>query len=91
MRYAILKDNYPIYAPNPILVDGRMLGNPADSVYVSLGYQPLRLTEQPEPQGNGYYTETWDDSTGEIVQGWCWVEDPNISDEQALNIILGGA
>lgn len=90
MRYAKLKNGYPIYAPNPIVIGDRLLGNPEDSVYVSLGYKPLRLTEQPEPQGDGYYAESWDDSAGEIVQRWSWVEDSNISDDQALSIILGG-
>lgn len=90
MKYAKLINNFPSYAPNPILIDGSYIGNPPDSVYEAEGYKPVRYTDQPEPLGDGYYMEKWTETETEIVQGWEWVDDPNISDEEALNIIMGG-
>lgn len=90
MNYAKLVNDYPQYAPNPILRNGSYIGNPPDSVYEEEGYKPVRYTDQPEPLGDGYYMENWTETDTEIVQGWEWVDDPNISDEEALNIIMGG-
>lgn len=90
MRYAKLINGYPVYAPNPILHNGSYIGNPPGSVYEEQGYKPVRFTDAPEPIGDGYYMENWTETETEIVQGWEWVDDPNISDEEALNIIMGG-
>lgn len=90
MRYAKLIDGLPSYAPNPILHNGSYIGNPPGSVYEAEGYKPVKYTDQPEPLGDGYYMETWTETEAEIVQGWEWVDDPNIPDEEALNIIMGG-
>lgn len=90
MKYAKLINNFPAYAPNPILIDGSYIGNPPTSIYEAEGYKPVKNTDQPEPIGDGYYMETWTETETEIVQSWEWVDDPNISDEEALNIIMGG-
>lgn len=84
MKYAKLINNFPSYAPNPILVDGAYIGNPPGSVYEAEGYKPVRYTAPPTEPREGYqWAETWSETATEIVQGWELVEVP-ITDEEAL-------
>ena len=88
--FAILKEQTLLPAPNPIRVGDNFIGNPLPEVYLAEGYKPVKFTNQPEPQGDGYYAETWMETEGEILQVWEWVEDPNIPDGEALSILMGG-
>lgn len=93
MRYAKLINNFPIYAPNPLTVNGFRIGNPSPELLLEQGYKPLQLTNQPEPQGIGWWEETWTETDGAIVQGWIWHEatdEDEIDPEEALNLLLGG-
>jgi hypothetical protein len=93
MRYAKLINSIPTYAPNPILHNGLWYGNPPPEVYLAEGYKPVTYTDQPEPQGVGWYVETWTESDDAIVQGWEWHEatdEDEISPEEALDMLLGG-
>lgn len=84
MQYAKLINNYPSFAPNPILHAGLWHGNPPGSVYEAEGYKPVRFTEPPTEPGEGYqWSETWSETDTEIVQGWELVEVPS-ADEEAL-------
>ena len=92
MKYAKLINGFLIYAPNPILVEGSYIGNPARSVYESQGYKLVRYTE-PEEAPEGYdWAEVWTETGSEIVQGWEAVELPleEPSAVELLEIILGG-
>lgn len=93
MEYAKLIDGYPVYAPNPIIVDGKRIGNPPPEVYRANGYKPVNYTEQPEPPGVGHWEETWTETGEAVVQGWSWhvaTDEDEISDSEALNILSGG-
>lgn len=93
MRYAKLIDGFPSYAPNPILHDGLWYGNHPPEIYLAEGYKPVSLTDQPEPQGVGWWVETWAETEDAIVQGWAWHEaadEDEISDTEALDMLLGG-
>lgn len=93
MRYAKLINGYPSCAPNPITADGVRIGNPPASVYEAQGYKPVQRTEQPEPQGVGWWVENWTETDEAIVQGWSWHEatdDDEISPEEALGVLTGG-
>lgn len=84
MKYAKLIDNSPVYAPNPILLDGFWIGNPPGSVYESEGYKPVVYSDPPGEAPAGYqWTETWSEEDGNIQQGWVLVENP-ISEDEAL-------
>lgn len=84
MRYAKLLNNYPAYAPNPILHDGLWFGNPPGGIYGAEGYKPVRYAPPPTEPGEGYqWSETWSETETEIVQSWVLVEVP-ITDEDAL-------
>lgn len=84
MKYAKLINNFPAYAPNPILHNGLWYGNPPGEVYTAEGYKPVRYADPPTEPGEGYqWVETWSETDTEIVQGWVLVEVP-ISEEDAL-------
>ena len=91
MSYAMLNNPMLRFAPNPMLHNGRWIGNPPPELYLELGYKPVVWSEQPEPTGDGYYAETWTETDAAILQSWRWVDDPEISDAEALDIMLGGA
>lgn len=84
MNYAKLINNFPAYAPNPILVDGVYIGNPPGSVYEAEGYKPVVYSDPPSEAPAGYqWTERWSEGDGNIVQGWVLEEVP-ISEDEAL-------
>lgn len=93
MRYAKLINNYPSYAPNPIIHNGCRIGNPPPEIYLEEGYKPVVYNDQPEPQGAGRYIEKWAETEEAIVQGWEWHEaadEDEIDPEEALDLLLGG-
>ena len=94
MKYAKLINNYPIYAPNPILHNGLWYGNPPGSIYEAEGYKQVRHTAAPEAPSGYYYSETWTETEDAIVQGWELVEEP-ITEDKALvryaNELTGGS
>lgn len=96
MRYAKLINNRPVYAPNPIHYGHVWRCNPPGEVYAGLGYKPVTETPYPseEPQAGYRWEERWAETETAIVREWVQVEippDEEISAEEALEIILGGA
>lgn len=91
MRYAKLIDNFPTYAPNPILVNGSYIGNPPGSVYEAEGYKPVVYSDPPGEAPTGYqWAETWSEEQGNIQQGWVLVEITELDGEQAMEFLFGG-
>ena len=95
MTYAKLINNSPVYAPNPILVDGVYIGNPPGSVYEAEGYKPVVYSDPPGDAPSGYqWSEIWSQDDFNIQQGWLLVEVP-ISEDEALvryaNELTGGS
>lgn len=92
MTYAKLINDTLSLAPNPILHNGFWYGNPPGEVYEAEGYKVVQYTEQPTDPGEGYqWQETWTETEDAIVQGWELVEEPELSTDEALDILLGGA
>lgn len=93
MKYAKLINSRLSYAPNPILHDGVWYGNPPAEIYLAEGFKPVTYTDQPEPQGVGWWNTTWTETEEAIVQGWEWHEatdEDEISPEEALDMLMGG-
>jgi len=89
MKYAKLINNYPIYAPNPILHNGSYIGNPPGEIYEAEGYKPVRYTDAPET-GIGYEAvEGWTETETEIIQTWEIVE-AEVDPANAMEILFGG-
>lgn len=84
MRYAKLINNYPSYAPNPIVVNDFRIGNPPASLLLEQGYKPVVYTDPPGEAPSGFqWSEIWSEDDFNIQQGWVLVEVP-ITDEEAL-------
>ena len=66
--------------------------NPTDEMLAEQGWLPVVETPVPGDAPEGYHYEpTYTEESGEIVQGWVLVQDPDeISDSEALDIIMGG-
>lgn len=95
MRYAILIDSHPSYAPNPILHNGLWHGNPPGEVYEAEGYKPVVYSDPPGEAPFGYrWVEKWSEEDGDIQQGWVLEEVPITEDEaltQYSNKLTGAA
>lgn len=91
MRYAKLVDGFPIYAPNPVLLDGSWIGNPPDKDYKDLGYKPVVYSDKPSDPPIGYYwTEHWTEDDINIVQSWVLEQYEDIPADMAIEILFGG-
>ena len=92
MRYAKLIDNSPVYAPNPILVDGVYIGNPPGSVYEDQGYKPVVYSDHPGQAPAGFqWVESWSEGDGKIVlQSWVLEEITELNGDQAMEFLFGG-
>lgn len=91
MRYAKLINNSPVYAPNPILVDGVYIGNPPGSVYEAEGYKPVEYNDPPsEPPAGYYWKETWTEGFAYIAQNWVLEEITELDGDQAMEFLFGG-
>lgn len=91
MTYAKLINNFPVYAPNPILHNGYYIGNPPGEVYEEQGYKPVVYTDPPGEAPAGYqWTETWTENENIIQQGWVLEEITLLDGEQAMEFLFGG-
>lgn len=94
MRYATLSNSQIHYAPRKIRIGDEWIFNPTDAMLAEAGYLPVIETEPPEPTEGYYYNPAYEEANGQIVQSWVAVEIPTtdeVSPEEALDIILGGA
>lgn len=90
MKYAKLINNYPSFAPNPILHAGLWHGNPLAEVLEEEGYKPVRYTDTPEPEPGYIAVPGWVETEEEIVQTWAVEPEPDEIDEsRAYRIITG--
>lgn len=96
MSYAKLVEGLPVYAPNPVVMGQTWVGNPPGDVYAAMGYLPVSYTALPqEPLEHGFRWEPrWIQEQGLIRLTWLQAPvspDEELSSEEALNILLGGA
>ena len=90
MSYGKLIDGNLVLAPNPVVVDGRRIGNPPPELLAELGYKPVRYTEAPEVEAGFVPVPGWTETETEIVQTWHAEPEGDISDTEALDILMGG-
>lgn len=83
MKYAKLINNNLIFAPNPIIIGDRQIGNPPGEVYEAEGYKPVVYTDPPVVEPGYIAVPGWEDDGNEIVQTWT-VELSPVSEEEAL-------
>ena len=91
MTYAKLINNQIQFAPNPIIVGDRQIGNPPGEVYEVQGYKPVTYTDSPEVEPGYIAVPGWEEQAEAIVQTWTIEEEPDEVDaERAMEILFGG-
>ena len=91
MKYAKLIDGEIQFAPNPIGVGNRQIGNPPASVYEAEGYKPVVYTNPPTVEHGYIAIPGWQEEDNEIVQVWHIEEEPDEVDaDRAMEILFGG-
>lgn len=90
-----LQNGFLRSAPKTIVLDGRTINNPYDSELEQLGYKQVVYTDMPTEVTEGKHWESsWEEEENAIRQVWTLVDDavypePELSAEEALNIIMG--
>lgn len=93
--HAKLQSGFLRSAPKTIVLDGRTINNPYPEELEQIGYKPVVYTDMPDNTEEGKHWESsWTEEETEIKQVWTFVEDPiypepELSAEDALNIIMG--
>lgn len=84
-------------APKKVTYNGKTIFNPPEEVLLDMGYLPVAYTDMPAdaPEGQ-HYESSWSQTDTEIVQAWTLVDnpaepEPELSADEALNIIMGVA
>lgn len=82
-------------APKKIAHNNRTVFNPPEELLEELGYYRMKYTDAPmdAPEGQ-HYEPTWVQGSTEITQIWNLVDDPEVPEpelsvDEALNIIMG--
>ena len=92
--YAKLQNGFLHSAPKTIVLDGKTINNPLPEELEQLGYKQVVYTDTPtDPPSGQHYASGWEDGD-KIVQTWTLTDDPGypepeLSAEEALNIIMG--
>lgn len=93
--YAKLQNGCIRSAPKTITLDGKTINNPLPEELEQLGYKPVLYTDMPTEVTDGKHWESsWEEEETEIKQVWTLVDnpvypEPELSAEDALNIIMG--
>lgn len=93
--YAKLQNGFLRSAPKTITLDGKTINNPLPEELEELGYKPVVYTDMPDNTEEGKHWESsWTEEENAIKQVWTMVDDPvypepELSAEDALNIIMG--
>ena len=90
MEYAKLIDDEIVFAPNPIIVDDRQIGNPPGEVYAEQGYKPVLYLDPPETEPGYIAVPGWVETEENIVQTWTIEEETEASPEEAIEYLFGG-
>ena len=82
-------------APKTITLDGKTINNPLPEELERLGYKPVLYTDMPTEVTEGKHWESsWEEEENAIRQVWKFVDnpvypEPDLSADEALNIIMG--
>lgn len=93
--HAKLKNGFLHSAPKTIVLDGCTINNPLPEELEQLGYKQVVYTDMPTEVTDGKHWESsWEEEENAIKQVWTLVDDPvypepELSAEDALNIIMG--
>lgn len=95
--HAKLQNGFLRSAPKTIVLVGKSINNPLPEELEQLGYKPVVYTDMPTEVTEGKHWESeWEEVETEITQVWKLVDnpaepEPELSADEALNIIMGVA
>ena len=69
MIFAKLIDNQLQIAPNPLVVDDKIIANPTADILLQQGYLPVVIETSPDIN-DYYYTPIYTKSNNKIYQSW---------------------
>ena len=75
-NYGRIRDGVLQFAPNKLIIGAEQIFNAPAEVYVTQGWLPIVKTESPTAEEGFYYSPTYVEQDGVIVQQWVKVEDP---------------
>ena len=84
-------------APKKVDYNGKTIFNPTEEILLGMGYLPVTYTDMPTDAPDGqHYESSWSQTDTEIAQVWTLVDntaesEPELSADEALNIIMGVA
>lgn len=90
MRYAKLIAGEISFAPRKLRSGDTVVYNPPVALLLEQGYKPVRFTEAPGAEEGFRPVSGWTESETEILQTWTMEPEDEISDNEALEILLGG-
>lgn len=91
MRYAKLIEGNLVFAPNPIILGDRQIGNPPGEVYAEQGCKPVVYADPPETEPGFVAVPGWAETDEAIIQTWTAEEEPDEVDaDRAMEILFGG-
>lgn len=83
MKYAMLVNGRPKYAPRRIIWDGMQVFNPAPEKLLALGYKPVQTAPFPaqDPEPGYYWADEWEDDGEQLVQSWVQLPETEAEEE----------
>ena len=90
MDYAKLIEGNIAYSPRHISVGEYVVYNPRPEILIAAGYKPVRYTDPPEAEPGYIAVPGWTETDEAIVQTWTMEPEGDVSDAEALDILLGG-
>lgn len=66
--YGKLENNILIYAPNPIVKNGKRIFNPSHNLLLEYGYKPIIIAKHP--QDGRHYKQLYEETETEIHTVW---------------------
>ena len=91
MNYAKLIDGTLVPAPRKLRNGDYVTYNPPVAMLEEHGFKPVRHTDPPEVEEGFVAVPGWEETEEEIVQTWTVEPEGDISDAEALEILMGGA
>ena len=96
--YAKLTNGALKTAPKKVTYNGCTVINPSEDKLLGLGYLPVTYTDMPADAPDGqHYEPHWEQAGESIIQAWELADNPDydtepeLSAEEALDIITGGS
>lgn len=90
MTYAKLLEGKVFFATRKILNGTNVVYNPSAAMLTEQGYKPVIFTEALEAEQGCVAVPGWTETEEAIIQSWTMEPEGDVSDAEALDILLGG-